>query len=71
MNITQTSYFLDDLKHYTKLINDYKYSSNRDDIRRSLYRLEKLRGREYCDKLAAKANQKAKYKFYYREATET
>lgn len=67
MTITQTSYFLEDVKHYTQLAIDYRHTSRRDDIRRALYRLDNLRGREYSDKVAAKANQKAKHKFYYRE----
>lgn len=67
MTIYQTSYFMEDVKHYTKLANDYKYSSNRSEIRRALYKLDKLRGAAYSDKVAAKANQAAKNKFYYRE----
>lgn len=67
MKIEQTAYFKDDANHYTKLATEYQHTTRRDDIRRSLYKLERLRGREYVDKLASKCNQRAKARFYYRE----
>ena len=67
MKIEQTAFFIDDTKHYYNIAKDHIHTSKKGDIRRSLYKLEKIRGAAYCDKLAAKVNQKLRNKFYYRE----
>lgn len=67
MNIKQTRFFQDDIKHYYNLAKEYIYTSKAGDIRKSLYKLEIIRGAAYCDQLAAKINQKLKKKFYYRD----
>lgn len=67
MRIDQTGFFNDDIKHYYKLAKDHLYTSRKDDIRKSLYKLETVRGAAYCDKLAAKINQKLKKRYYFRE----
>lgn len=64
MTIYQTHIFTDDVEHYTKLALEYRYTSAREDIQKSIFRLEPLRGKEYVKKLAAKCNQKIKDKFY-------
>jgi hypothetical protein len=64
MTVYQTKFFRDDVEHYTNLALEYRYTTARDDIKQSIFRLEKLRGKEYVKKLAAKCNQKAKMKFY-------
>lgn len=64
MKITQTSYFIDDCRHYTKLAQEAMYTTKKDDIKKSIYRLERLRGKEYVNTLIAKCNQKLKCRFY-------
>lgn len=64
MNITQTSYFHDDCTHYTNLAKEWMYTTRKNEIRESIHRLERLRGRDYVNKLIAKCNQKLKVKFY-------
>lgn len=64
MKITQTSYFMDDVKHYTQLAQDTMYTTARDATKANIYRLEKLRGKAYIKALAGKCNQKLKVRFY-------
>ena len=64
MTITQTRYFAEDAEHYTNLAKDYMYTNRKEEIRQSIFRLEKMRGRQYVKKLAGKCNQKLKMKFY-------
>lgn len=68
MNITQTRFFKEDAEHYTRLALAYQYTNKAEEIRAALYKLDRLRGKDYSDKLAAKCNQKAKTRFYYRTA---
>ena len=64
MNITQTSYFIDDTRHFTEIALEHMHTTRADEIKQSINRLERLRGKEYVKKLAAKCNQKLKCKFY-------
>ncbi len=67
MDITQTKYFKEDVIFFTQRALDTMYTTAREETRKALYQLERMRGAYYCDKLAAKCNQKAKCKFYYRD----
>ncbi len=64
MNITQTSFFHEDVKHYTQLAKDYMYTTRKEEIRNGIKRLTSLRGADYVKKLSAKCNQCLKVKFY-------
>jgi len=64
MTFRQTGYFKDDVEHYTKIAMEWRYTSRADEIRQSIHRLERLRGKEYVKTLAGKCNQKLKTKFY-------
>lgn len=64
MNFTQTSYFHEDVKHYTRLAKDYMYTTRKEEIRDSIKRVALFRGSEYAKKLSAKCNQCLKVKFY-------
>jgi len=64
MNITQTSYFREDVKHYTELAKEYMYTTRKEETRNSIKRLVSLRGADYVKKLSAKCNQCLKVKFY-------
>lgn len=64
MKATQTAYFMEDVKHYTRIATEWKNTTRADEIRQSIHRLEKLRGKDYVKALAGKCNQKLKLKFY-------
>ena len=68
MKITQTRFFKEDADHYTRLALSWMYTTKAEETRAALYRLDRLRGKEYSDTLAAKCNQKLKARFYYRTA---
>ena len=67
MKIEQTSYFKDDLKHYIRLAQEYMHTTRKDEIKASIYRLDRLRNADYTNKLAAKCNQDLHVKFYERQ----
>ena len=64
MDITKTSYFLQDVKHYTSIAQSWMYTTRKNEIKESIHRLERLRGKDYVNKLVAKCNQKLKIAFY-------
>lgn len=64
MKITQTTFFINDCNHYTKLAKEWMYTTKKEDIKKSIYRLERLRGKDYVNLLVAKCNQKLKKSFY-------
>lgn len=64
MTFRQTGYFKDDVDHYTKIAQEWMYTTKSDEIKQSIHRLERLRGKEYVKALAGKCNQKLKTKFY-------
>ena len=64
MTLTQTRYFQEDAEHYTQIARAYMYTSRREEIAHSIFKLEPLRGRQYVKTLAAKCNQRLKTRFY-------
>jgi hypothetical protein len=40
------------------------YTTRKQEIKNSIHRLEKIRGKDYVNKLVAKCNQKLKVAFY-------
>ena len=51
MNITQTNAFIQDVNHYTSIAKEWMYTTRKQEIKNSIYRLEKLRGKDYVNKL--------------------
>lgn len=68
MTVTQTRYFRDDVEHYTALAKAHMYTSRKEEIQKSIFKLEGIRGKQYVKTLAGKCNQKLKKKFYVVEA---
>lgn len=64
MNFTQTHSFKMDVDHYTNIAKEWMYTTRKEEIQNTIFRVEKYRGRDYAKKLAAKCNQKLKVKFY-------
>lgn len=64
MNITQTKIFNDDVKHYCNLAKEWMYTTRKQEIKNSIHRLEKIRGKDYVNKLISKCNQCLKVAFY-------
>lgn len=64
MTIEQTRGFKMEVEHYTNLAKEWMYTTRKDEVKNSIYRMEKMRGREYTNKVIAKCNQKLKVKFY-------
>ena len=64
MNITQTKAFIQDTEHYTNIAKEWMHTTRKQEIKNSIHRLEKLRGKDYVNKLVAKCNQKLKVAFY-------
>ena len=43
------------------------YTTAKEETRLAILKLDRVRGKDYTDKLMAKCNQKLKTKFYYRD----
>lgn len=68
MKIEQTNAFKIDVEHFVKIAKEYQYISGREQTAsEALQRIIKYRGAEYARKVAAKVNQKARYKFFIME----
>ena len=64
MTITQTRHFKEDVEHFTALAKRHMYTNMKEETQQYIFRLEKLRGKEYIKLLAGKCNQKLHKKFY-------
>lgn len=65
MKIEQTTHFIRDCENCVRIANENRFSTNREQIARDkINQICTFRGKEYAVKIANKANQKAKFKFY-------
>ena len=73
--IEDTEYFQDDVKHYTNVALEWMFTTAKDDIKQKFYKLDRLRGKDYADKVAKACNKQIKkkasvdYDFYVRSST--
>lgn len=64
MTFRQTTYFKEDVNHYTAIAREWMYTTRKEEVRQSIQRLEHIRGKEYVKALSGKCNQILKVKFY-------
>ena len=74
--VEDTSYFKDDVKHYVDVALEWMFTTKKDEIKQKFYKLDRLRGKDYSDKVAKACNKQIKkkanvdYDFYVRSSTD-
>lgn len=65
MSFEQTKIFNDLVKHFAKYANEYRHDTRREQLAADMVqRAARMHGTANIAKVAKKANQKIKYKFY-------
>lgn len=65
MSFEQTKIFADLVNNFTRFANEYRHDTRREDLAADMIqRAARMHGLDRIAKVAKKANQKAKVKFY-------